>query len=230
VSGPAPPVVLVAPSGTGKTTLAQRLVADSPDYVFSVSVTTRRPRPGEVDGVDYHFLDQPKFREMVEAGDLAEWAEVHGRLYGTPRADLEGASARGEHAVLDIDVQGARQIGQAVPEAKLIFVLPPDVDTLVARLIGRGTEDPANVARRMHSALQELQAVDEFAYVVVNDDLEGCLDAIRGIVAGNGEGIGPEAASRRARMLDEAIDRVLRDRYSEHTNTSDRSTDESLHA
>jgi guanylate kinase len=230
VSGRAAPVVLVAPSGTGKTTLARRLVADSPEYVFSVSVTTRRPREGEVDGVDYRFVDQPVFRGMVEAGDLAEWAEVHGRHYGTPRAELERASARGEHPVLDIDVQGARRISQAVPGAKLIFVLPPDVDTLLARLTGRGTEDPADVAHRLRSARRELQAVDEFAYVVVNDDLEGCLSAIRGIVAGSGEGIGREAASRRARMLGEAIDRVLRDRYSEHTNTSDRSTDESLHA
>jgi guanylate kinase len=230
VTGRAGPVVLVAPSGTGKTTLAQRLVSDSDDYVFSVSVTTRPPRQGEVDGVDYRFVDPATFLAMAQAGEFAEWAEVHGRLYGTPRDQLERAAARGEHVVLDIDVQGARQIRDAVPPATLIFVLPPDVDTLLARLTGRGTEDPANVARRMRSALQELQAVEQFAYVVVNDDLEGCLDAIRGIVAGTEEGIGSEAAGRRARMLREAIGRILEDRFSEQANTSDRSTDESLHA
>jgi guanylate kinase len=223
------PVVLVAPSGTGKTTLAQRLVAESPDFVFSVSATTRRARAGEVDGVDYRFVDEATFLAMTEAGELAEWAEVHGRLYGTPRAELERAAERGEHVVLDIDVQGARQIRAAVSDALPIFVLPPDVDTLLARLTGRGTEDPANVARRMRSALEELQAVGEFAYVVVNDDLEGCLDAIRGIVEGAGRGIGREAAAARARALAEEIERVLREDYDEPTNTSDRSTDESLH-
>ena len=215
------PVVLVAPSGTGKTTLAQRLVAGSPEYVFSVSVTTRPPRAGEVDGVDYRFVDRRTFEAMEQSGALAEWAEVHGRLYGTPRDQLERAAARGEHVVLDIDVQGARQIREAVPEATRIFVLPPDVDTLVARLTGRGTEDPANVARRLRSALQELQAIEEFAYVVVNDDLEGCLDAIRGIVAGTERGIGSDVGARRARDLGRALERILHERYTEHTSTTE---------
>ena len=230
MSGEAVPVVLVAPSGTGKTTLAQRLVADFPDFAFSVSVTTRPPRAGEVEGVDYRFVDRRTFEAMAQGGDLAEWAEVHGRLYGTPRDQFERAAARGEHVVLDIDVQGARQIAQAVPSATRIFVLPPDVDTLVARLTGRGTEDPANVARRLRSALQELQAIEEFAYVVVNDDLDGCLKAIRGIVAGTESGIGSEAGARRARALRESLERILHERYAEHTSTTDRSTDESLHA
>jgi guanylate kinase len=195
-------------------------VADSADYVFSVSVTTRPPRPGEVDGTDYRFVDRRTFDGLAQAGDLAEWAEVHGRLYGTPRDQLERAAARGEHVVLDIDVQGARQIRNAIPGASVIFVLPPDVDTLLARLTGRGTEDPANVAHRLRSALQELQAVEEFAYVVVNDDLEGCLRAIRGIVAGTGEGIGSEAAAGQARALRGAVERILNERYTEHTNTT----------
>jgi len=230
VSRPAAPVVLVAPSGTGKTTLAQRLVSESDNYVFSVSVTTRAPREGEVDGVDYRFIDRGTFEALARDGDLAEWAEVHGRLYGTPRDQLDQAAARGEHVVLDIDVQGARQIAEAVPSARRVFVLPPDDDTLLARLTGRGTEDPANLARRLRSALEELQAVEEFAYVVVNDDLDGCLRAIRGIVDGTEEGIGREEASRRASDLRGALERILRDRYSEHTRTTDRSTDESLHA
>ena len=209
MSGPAAPVLLVAPSGTGKTTLAQRLVGDADDYVFSVSVTTRRPRAGEVDGLHYRFVDRGVFQEMVDAGAFAEWAEVHGRLYGTPREQLEKASERGDHVVLDIDVQGARQIHGAIPNAKPIFVLPPDVDTLLARLTGRGTEDPANVARRLRTALEELQAVEEFPYVVVNDDLEGCLEEIRGIAAGRTGGIGPEVASRRAAALRAAIAGIL---------------------
>ena len=217
----AAPVVLVAPSGTGKTTLAQRLVAESPEYAFSVSVTTRAPRAGEVDGVDYRFVDARTFDAMARGGRLVEWAEVHGRLYGTPREGLERAAARGEHVVLDIDVQGARQIRDAMPAAVRIFVLPPDVDTLLARLTGRGTEDPVNVARRLRSALQELQAIEEFAYVVVNDDLEGCLQAIRGIVAGTEKGIGSEAGARRARVLAEALEGILQERYAGPTSTTD---------
>ena len=145
----ASPVVLVGPSGAGKTTLAHRLVADSPRYVFSVSATTRAPRDGEHDGIDYHFVDRVGFDAMVDTGELAEWAEVHGRLYGTPRAELDLAAERGEHVVLDIDVQGARQIRDVVPDARLIFVLPPDIHIMMARLSGRGIETPAEIAKRL---------------------------------------------------------------------------------
>ncbi|HET9949972.1 MAG TPA: guanylate kinase [Longimicrobiales bacterium] len=212
------PVVLAAPSGTGKTTLARRLVERSPDYVFSVSATTRPPRPGEVDGRDYRFVDRATFEAMIEAGELAEWAEVHGRLYGTPKDELEAAAERGLHAVLDIDVQGARQIARTVPEARRIFVLPPDVGTLLARLRGRGTEDAAGVARRLRTALEELQAVGEFDYVVVNDDLERCLEAIRGIVSGEEEGIRPAALEERVQAMRAEIGRILAQEYAEQAN------------
>ncbi|MGE0159176.1 MAG: guanylate kinase [Gemmatimonadales bacterium] len=222
------PVVLAAPSGTGKTTLAHRLVGESTDYVFSISATTRMARVGEIDGVDYHFVDRRRFEEMVAQDELVEWAEVHGRLYGTPRAELERAAARGVHVVLDIDVQGARQIKARIPEAKLIFVLPPDVDTLLGRLTGRGTEDRADVARRLASALRELQVVEEFDYVVVNDDLERCVETIRGIVSGNDEGrahggtvasADPRAVGLAVRLRRE-IGRILDENYAEYTNVN----------
>jgi guanylate kinase len=219
------PVVLAAPSGTGKTTLAHQLVGHSPEYVFSVSATTRGPRPGEIDGVDYHFVDRRRFEEMVAADELVEWAEVHGKLYGTPREELDRASSRGVHVVLDIDVQGARQIKARIPEAKLIFILPPDLETLLGRLTGRGTEDRASVARRLRSALEELQVVEEFDYVVVNDDLERCVETIRAIVSGKSpdgtsiQGARPGQASL-AVSLKREIGRILDQDYAEHTNVN----------
>lgn len=176
------PVVLAAPSGTGKTTIARALVEHHDRFVFSVSATTRGRRKGEKEGVHYHFVDVPTFRRMADQGELAEWAEVHGRLYGTTRQALDEAAARGEHVVLDIDVQGARQIRESVPHAVLVFVLPPSVEALVERLTGRGTEKTAEVARRLRSALDELQAAPEFDYVVVNDDVDRCLGEVMGIV------------------------------------------------
>ena len=211
------PLVLAAPSGTGKTTLARRLVAGSDRFVFSISATTRPPRPSERDGVDYHFVDRARFETMAEAGDLVEWAEVHGRLYGTPRAAVEAASARGEHVVLDIDVQGARQIRRALPDALLVFVLPPDVEALLDRLTGRGSEDPAEVARRLRSALEELQAVPEFDYVVVNDDLERCLGEIRGIVENRGGAPSGGRHEGHVEALLADIGRVLDERYATYT-------------
>jgi guanylate kinase len=207
------PVVLVAPSGTGKTTLARRLVEDSDRYVFSISATTRRPRPGERDGVDYHFLPYEEFERRIEAGEFVEWARVHDRLYGTLSSELENAARRGQHVVLDIDVQGARQIREADPDAILIFVLPPSVDIMMARLKRRGTESPDAIARRLVSSLEELRAVPEFDHVVVNDDLDECLEEIQAIVE---EGASPEPPMQDAGHFRADIARILDDEYSEY--------------
>ncbi|MDH3270483.1 MAG: guanylate kinase [Gemmatimonadota bacterium] len=207
------PVVLAATSGTGKTTIARRLVEASDRYVFSTSATTRPPRPGEQDGVDYHFLSPGEFRRRVDEGAFLEWARVHGRMYGTLRSEVEEASRTGRNVVLDIDVQGARQIKEAMPESLLIFVLPPSVDIMMARLEGRGTEDGATIARRLGSALSELRAVSEFDHVVVNDDLDDCLAEIRAIVE---EGVAPELPEFDAAHFRAEIARILRIEYGQY--------------
>lgn len=212
------PLVLAAPSGTGKTTLARALVQRSDGYCFSVSATTRAPRSGERDGVDYHFVERTRFDAMIAEGALAEWAEVHGQAYGTPRSELEEAAERGEHVVLDIDVQGARQIRRSVPDALLLFVLPPSVPALVQRLTGRGTESGAQVARRLRTALEELRAVPEFDHVVVNDDLEACLEEIRGIVRAESRRTArARALKKEVEAMRSEIARILQDEYANVT-------------
>jgi len=177
--------VLSAPSGAGKTTLANLLRRRNRDVVFSVSATTRAPRPREVDGVSYHFVSRDEFLRMRDAGELIEWAEVYGRdFYGTPLENLRRAQARGEHLLLDIDVQGARQIREKVPEAVLVFVLPPSGATLVKRLRGRGTEDPSVLRRRLLTAEAEMRAAPEFDYVVVNDVLADAASALEDVLRG----------------------------------------------
>jgi guanylate kinase len=213
----AAPLVLAAPSGTGKTTLARHLVKGSDRYVFSVSATTRKAREHEQDGVDYHFTDEAAFKAMAAAGELAEWAEVHGRFYGTLKAELDEAAARGEHVVLDIDVQGARQIRDTVDDAKLIFVLPPSVEVMMQRLRGRGTEDEIEVARRLRSALDELQAVPEFDYVVVNDNLDRCVKEIESIVSGRGGATAALVPLENIEVFRAGVARVLEREYA-HIN------------
>ena len=176
------PVVLSAPSGAGKTTIAQALVEGSEDVVFSVSATTRPARSHEVDGVDYHFLSETDFRAMIEADEFVEWAEVHGHLYGTSRHALRAALDDGRFLILDIDVQGAMQMRERVPDVVLVFVLPPSADALVERLTERGTEGEDTVARRIENARAELEQASQFDYIVVNDDLEQAIDEVRSIV------------------------------------------------
>ena len=180
------PIVLSAPSGAGKTTIARALVRDSEDVVFSVSATTRLPRDGEVDGVDYDFLSEMVFRAMIEADEFVEWAEVHGHLYGTSRKALEDALDGGRFLILDIDVQGAIQIRQRVADAVLVFVLPPSADALVERLAERGTEGEDTVARRIENARAELEQASQFDYIVVNENLDQAIDEVRGIVLAQG--------------------------------------------
>lgn len=176
------PLILAAPSGTGKTTIAHALVERFQRFVFSVSATTRPPRGDEVDGVDYDFVSREAFEEMIRTEALVEWAEVHGNLYGTPRRNLEAAAARGEHVVLDIDVQGARQLRERTPEAVLIFVFPPTAEALWGRLTARGTERMDEVARRLAAASEELAEARHFDYIVVNDDLDRAVSRVRAIV------------------------------------------------
>lgn len=179
---PAFPIVLAAPSGAGKTTLAHMLVDRHEDVVFSISATTRTPRPGEQDGKDYHFVDDDAFDRMIETNELAEWAVVHGRRYGTPRREITSNIERGMTVVLDIDVQGARQVRNTFTDVLMIFVLPPSADELARRLSGRASEDPMERRRRLTNARTELEAAHEFQYVVVNDDLERAYAAIDAVV------------------------------------------------
>lgn len=178
------PLVLAAPSGTGKTTIARSLVDGSDRFVFSVSATTRPRREHERDGVDYHFLSPEAFQAMRDEGELAEWAEVHGHLYGTLRRALSEPAERGEQVVLDIDVRGARQLKESMPEAILVFILPPSVEVLVERLRGRGTEHKSEVLRRLTHARAELAAAAEFDFAVVNEHLVDAVAEVKDIAFG----------------------------------------------
>lgn len=175
-------VVIAAPSGTGKTSLARALVKRNPDVVSSVSATTRPAREYEQPGEDYHFVSDVEFSRMIEEGELVEWAEVHGRRYGTPRRAIEAALDRGETVVLDIDIQGARQIRRGFPEGVLIFILPPSGAELDRRLQDRGSEEKAERRRRMSNARRELGAVTAFDYVVVNDNFDRAVRALESVL------------------------------------------------
>lgn len=168
-------VVIAGPSGVGKGTVHRHVRAALDDAVLSVSVTTRAPRPGEWDGVDYHFVDPDRFAAMVAGGELLEWAPYAGHLYGTPLAPVAAAVAQGAVVVLDIEVQGAVQVKERVPDALLVFLLPPSFEELEARLRGRGTEDDATIACRLEVARQEVASSEVFDVRVVNDDLDACV-------------------------------------------------------
>ena len=176
-------LIISSPSGAGKTTLTHRLLRDFPDLQFSVSHTTRKPRANEVDGQDYHFVDEEAFRRVLEQGGFAEWAEVHGNLYGTSVAEIERARTAGKSGVLfDVDYQGARQIKQRLPHAVGVFILPPSMDELRRRLDGRASDDPVSRDRRFNKARQEIEHYGLFDYLIVNDDLQQALAELEGIV------------------------------------------------
>jgi guanylate kinase len=190
--------VITGPSGVGKGTLIRTLMERVPELELSVSATTRAPRPGEEHGVDYHFLDDAEFERRVQAGEFVEHASYAGRRYGTLREELERRTARGAPVVLEIEVQGARQVRETMPEAVRIFIAPPSEEALRTRLIGRGTDDPEQVQARLETARRELQAQDEFAHVVYNDRLEDAVEALEEVVRrslGSAGENGPKDAS-----------------------------------
>ena len=170
--------VLSGPSGVGKGSVIGVVRRRYPHVWLSVSVTTRAPRPGETDGVEYHFVDQAEYDRMVAAGELLEHARYAGNYYGTPRQPVLDMLAAGVPALLEIELQGARQVKQAMPESHLVFLAPPSVEELTRRLAGRGTEDPERVRRRLELAQIEMAAEAEFEAVIVNDDLERAADAL----------------------------------------------------
>jgi guanylate kinase len=176
------PLIVTSPSGAGKTTLVRRLLAAHPELAQSVSVTTRAPRPGEVDGRDYHFVSPADFDDMVARGVFAEWAEVHGQRYGTSLEKVAEVRPRVRGMVFVIDQQGARQFKSRVPEAVGVFILPPSLAELERRLRGRGTETEESVARRLRNAQVELTHYGMFDYVVVNDDLDTAAAELEAVV------------------------------------------------
>ena len=174
--------VITGPSGVGKGTLIRTLLERVPELELSVSATTRRPRLGETHGVDYHFLDDDEFERRAQHGEFIEHAAYSGRRYGTLRSDLEQRLARGVPVVLEIEVQGARQVAETMPEAERIFIAPPSDEALRARLVGRGTDTPADVERRLETAREELRAQTEFPHVIYNDRLEDAVTALEELV------------------------------------------------
>lgn len=174
--------VVAAPSGAGKTSLVNALVARHPGVVLSVSYTTREPRPGELDGTHYHFVSGSEFERMAEAGEFLEHADVFGSQYGTGRDQVEQALGAGTDVILEIDWQGARQVRAAMPESQGIFILPPSRDALVERLRGRGQDSPEVIEARMAKARAEISHFQEFDFLIVNDDFETALADLEAIL------------------------------------------------
>lgn len=172
-------IVVSAPSGAGKTTLCSAILKSLDSIAFSISYTTRKPRSGEVDGVDYYFVSEERFKEMIERGEFAEWAVVHGNYYGTSRKTIDDLMERNIDVLLDIDVQGAKQIKALYPDAVLVFIMPPSFEELKKRLYTRGAE---NLELRLRRAFEEMREYSFYDYVIINDNLERAISDLRAII------------------------------------------------
>ena len=208
------PFVVAAPSGTGKTTVCRRVVERDDRISFSVSHTTRRKREGEVDGRDYFFVDQPEFRRLEAEGEFLEWAEYNAHLYGTSWKAIDHGLAAGRELLLEIEVQGARQVRARRPDARLIFLLPPSMEELERRLQGRGTDSAEEVRRRLEVANRELEAIRDFDYAVTNDNLECCVANLLEIIRAEREGSVDEL---RERFSPSAAEEKFRSSRSSHS-------------
>jgi guanylate kinase len=187
-------LMVVAPSGAGKSSLVNALLQKDPDIGLSVSFTTRAPRPGEVDGREYNFLSEQEFLKRKESGDFLEWANVHGNYYGTSKSWIESQMQNGKDVILEIDWQGARQVQQLIPQAIWIFILPPSIQTLEERLRKRAQDDEATIQKRVAAAKDELAHVAEANYLVVNDDFEQALNELNQVVLASRLRTGPQLA------------------------------------
>ncbi len=200
-------LVLSAPSGGGKTTIAKKLLQVRKDLGYSVSATTRATRNGERDGKDYHFLSREEFERRRDRGEFLEWAEYGAQLYGTLKREIDRIFGEGRHAVLDIEIEGARQIRRNFPNSLQVFVLPPSADVLVERLKRRNTENPELLRKRLTHASEELAAVAEYDYAVVNEDLDIAVDQVSAILDGKAE----DRLISRQHDLPARIERLRRD-------------------
>jgi guanylate kinase len=194
--------IVSGPSGAGKTSICTPVLAGLQDISLSVSYTTRKPRKGERDGVDYRFVDAAAFDRMVAAGELAEWAEVHRNRYGTSNVDVDAALAAGRDLLLDIDTQGAEQMKRSYREAVAVFLLPPSREQLERRLVGRATDDPEAVRVRLRNACEEIRRLGSYDYFIVNEDLESAVGGLMAIIA--------TERRRVARIVASDLDRVIR--------------------
>ena len=200
-------LVLSAPSGGGKTSIAKRLLQVRSDLGYSVSATTRPMRNGEKAGVDYHFLSRAEFERRRDAQEFLEWAEYGAQLYGTLKEEINRIFAEGRHAVLDIDIEGARQIRRSLSNSLQVFVLPPSAEVLMERLIGRNTENPELLRKRLTRAADELAAVAEYDYAIINDDLNTAVEQIGAILEGKAE----DRLVSRQRGLPGRVEQLRRD-------------------